>query len=340
VSAAVTVPTNPRIARLVGAVTVPAAILIATLLASNVPPAHAGESSCASSTLAATPAVATPPPLSTASAPAPLIVEAERGRADVPRVELAARLAIAGFMATEEYRRMRENSARELAGRPDGAGAVSADELRLADAAIDREMAILRGKAPLPSFAELARARGRPQIAGLSIVYINPLGDPAHANPWKNIILHQTEGRPGSARSEAEAQFANPTKRGVTIWVETDGTVYWSVAENLIPTHGDGANRDDNKYIDNSTTYHRVVKWNSIGVEFAGNFPDVAAPVTAAQVRALLKLVPFLQERYGIPPQNIYAHNWIDYKDPRYCEGCELATLVRKLGYCPSGAAP
>jgi hypothetical protein len=50
-------------------------------------------------------------------------------------------------------------------------------------------------------------------------------------------------------------------------------------------------------------------------------------------------LVRFLQERYDIPAENIYAHNWIDYKDRRYCEGCELATLARKLGYAPGRRA-
>ncbi|HTE97380.1 MAG TPA: N-acetylmuramoyl-L-alanine amidase, partial [Bradyrhizobium sp.] len=28
----------------------------------------------------------------------------------------------------------------------------------------------------------------------------------------------------------------------------------------------------------------------------------------------------------------VYAHNWIDYKDARYCEGCALATLARQWG--------
>jgi hypothetical protein len=46
--------------------------------------------------------------------------------------------------------------------------------------------------------------------------------------------------------------------------------------------------------------------------------------------------VRFLQERYGIAADNIYAHNWIDYKDARYCEGCELATLARRLAYEPT----
>src|SRR3984885_7968482 len=141
-------------------------------------------------------------------------------------------------------------------------------------------------QSPQTSFAELARQSGRPQIKGLTIIYLNPLGDPAHANAWKNIIVHQTEGPPASARGEATHQFPNPTKRGVTIWVETDGTVYWSTAENVIPTHTDGADRDDNKYIDNSTTYHAVVKTNSIGVEFIGNYPDFAKPVTPPRGRA------------------------------------------------------
>ena len=42
--------------------------------------------------------------------------------------------------------------------------------------------------------------------------------------------------------------------------------------------------------------------------------------------------VRFLQERYGISAERIYAHNWIDYKDARYCEGCQLANLAREWG--------
>jgi hypothetical protein len=189
-----------------------------------------------------------------------------------------------------------------------------------------------------PSLRELARAAGRPQIPGLNIVYLAPLENPAAAK-WKNIIVHQTEGPAGSAKNGAAEQAKNPTRRGVTIWVETDGTVYWAISETAIPTHGDGANRNDNKYIDNATTFHAVTKENSIGVEFAGNYPDVRKPVTAAQTAAWLILVRFLQERYGIPAARIYAHNWIDFKDSRYCEGCELATLARKLDYVP-GAPP
>jgi N-acetylmuramoyl-L-alanine amidase len=188
-------------------------------------------------------------------------------------------------------------------------------------------------------FAKLAKSAGTPQVPGLHIVYLAELGDPAKA-PWQNIILHQTEGAPGAAKSLAEGQSKNPTKRGVTIWVETDGTIYWSTPETVVTTHGDGANRNDNKYIDNSKTYHQVTRINSIGVEFNGNAPDVRKPLTSEQLAAGLLLVKFLQERYGIAAERIYAHNWIDYKDARYCEGCDLAERARAQGYRPGQDKP
>ena len=187
-----------------------------------------------------------------------------------------------------------------------------------------------------PSLETTARSSGTPEIPGLKMVWLAPWGDVDKAHPWSNIIVHQTEGPAGSARGGAALQAKNPTRRGVMVWVETDGTVYWAVADHLVPTHTDGADRNDNKYIDNANTFHRVNKDTSIGVEFAGNYPDVAKPVTRDQVRTWLILVRFLQERYGIAADNIYAHNWIDYKDARYCEGCELATLARRLAYEPT----
>jgi hypothetical protein len=184
------------------------------------------------------------------------------------------------------------------------------------------------------AFAQLAKSTGTPQLPGLNIVYLSPLGDPRLA-PWKNIIVHQTEGPPGSAHAMAKRQAANPKVRGVALWVETDGTVYWATPETAVTLHGDGANRNDNKYINNLTTYRQVIHTNSIGVEFVGNFPDVRKPASEQQVAAWLVLVKFLQERYGIPVERVYAHNWIDYKDHRYCEGCDLAERARALGYVP-----
>lgn len=183
-----------------------------------------------------------------------------------------------------------------------------------------------------PDLGAIARSSGTPAISGLKIVWLAPWGEVGKAHPWANIIVHQTEGPAGSARSGALLQAKNPTRRGVMVWVETDGTVYWAVAENLVPTHTDGADRNDNRYIDNSKTYHRVNKDTSIGVEFAGNYPDVTRPATEAQIAAWRILVKVLRTRYSIPLDRVYAHNWIDFKDARYCEGCALATLALEWG--------
>jgi hypothetical protein len=189
--------------------------------------------------------------------------------------------------------------------------------------------AALAGEPPLEA---IARSSGTPEIPGLKMVWLAPWGDVEKAHSWRNIIVHQTEGPAGSARGGAQAQAKNPTRRGVMVWVETDGTVYWAVADNLVPTHTDGADRNDNKYIDNAKTYHQVNKDTSIGVEFAGNYPDVTKPVTEAQVEAWRVLVKVLRARYRIPLDHVYAHNWIDFKDARYCEGCALATMAREWG--------
>ena len=187
--------------------------------------------------------------------------------------------------------------------------------------------------AETPDLTAIARVSGTPEIPGLKMVWLAPWGEVAKAHPWRNIIVHQTEGPAGSARWRApQAQAKNPTRRGVTVWVETDGTVYWAVPEDLVPTHGDGANRNDNKYIDNGPTFRQVVGSNSIGVEFAGNYPDVTRGATEAQIAAWRILVRLLRARYGIPLERVYAHNWIDYKDARYCEGCALAILARQWG--------
>jgi hypothetical protein len=42
----------------------------------------------------------------------------------------------------------------------------------------------------------------------------------------------------------------------------------------------------------------------------------------------------------AIAADRIYAHNWIDYKDARYCEGCDLAAAARQLAYVPGRTNP
>src|ERR1700709_1518679 len=186
----------------------------------------------------------------------------------------------------------------------------------------------LAGQTP-SSFEIAARARGTPDIPGLNIVWLTPWGRLELAREWRNIVVHQTEGPAGSAFRGAMRQMEKPDRRGATIWVETDGTVYWSIVEFAVPHHLRGGNRNDNKFIDNATTFQQINNDNSIGVEFVGNYPNVRRRVTPAQIDAWRILAKVLQTRYDIPSEHIYAHNWIDHKDSRYCEGCELATLAR-----------
>jgi hypothetical protein len=202
--------------------------------------------------------------------------------------------------------------------------------LRLLVMALFALAMVVPASAGTPDLAIISRLSGTPEIPGLKMVWLSPWGEVSNAHSWRNIIVHQTEGPAGSARGGALEQARNPMRRGVTVWVETDGTVYWAVPENLVPTHGDGGNRNDNKYIDNGPTFHQVIGTNSIGVEFAGNYPDVTRGASEAQIAAWRILVKVLRARYGIPAERVYAHNWIDYKDARYCEGCALATMARQ----------
>src|SRR6201986_4771747 len=166
--------------------------------------------------------------------------------------------------------------------------------LRLLAAALTLVALSIPVSAEQPDIATIAKQSGTPDIPGLKMVWLSPWGDVAKAHPWKNIIVHQTEGPAGSARGGAAEQHKNPTRRGVMVWVETDGTVYWAVSDDLVPTHTDGADRNDNKYIDNGTTYRQVNKDPSIGVEFAGTYPDVTRPATEAQSAAWRVLVKVL----------------------------------------------
>jgi hypothetical protein len=180
----------------------------------------------------------------------------------------------------------------------------------------------------LSDFEATALSRGTPDIPGLNIVWLTPWINPALARDWRNIVVHQSEGPAGSAWRNALSQTMKPDRRGVTIWVETDGTVVWAVAEFAVPGHT-VSNRNDNRYIDNRTTFRQVNNDNSIGVEFVGNYPNVRRRPTEAQFRAWRILLRVLQVRYAIADDHVFAHNWVSHKDRRYCEGCELAAIAR-----------
>ena len=183
--------------------------------------------------------------------------------------------------------------------------------------------------APPTSFEIAARSKGTPDIPGLNMVWLTSWGRLELARKWRNIVVHQSEGPAGSARLMAQKQAEKPDRRGATAWVETDGTVYWSIVEFAVPRHVRDDNRKDNKFIDNSSTFGQITDDNSIGIEFVGNYPNVRKPPSEAQIAAWRILVRVLQARYNIPNERVFAHNWIDYKDRRYCEGCSLAVIAR-----------
>src|SRR5260370_36923730 len=82
--------------------------------------------------------------------------------------------------------------------------------------------------------AAIARASGTPEIRGLKMVWLAPWGEVSKGHPWRNIIVHQTEGPAGSARGGAEEPAKNPTARGRPVRVATRGNVEWAVPENLV----------------------------------------------------------------------------------------------------------
>ncbi len=88
--------------------------------------------------------------------------------------------------------------------------------LRLLAMALCALAIVTPSSAQTPDLASIARGSGTPEIPGLKMVWLAPWGDVAKAHPWKNIIVHQTEGPAGSARGGAAEQAKNPTRRGVT----------------------------------------------------------------------------------------------------------------------------
>src|SRR6201991_5296484 len=70
--------------------------------------------------------------------------------------------------------------------------------------------------------AAIAKQSGTPDIPGLKMVWLSPWGDVAKAHPWRNIIVHQTEGPAGSGRGGAPGEGKKPRgARGLRLVVTT-----------------------------------------------------------------------------------------------------------------------
>jgi hypothetical protein len=77
-------------------------------------------------------------------------------------------------------------------------------KLRLLAAALGAIALSAPAFAQAPDLAAIAHSSGTPDIPGLKMVWLAPWGDVAKAHPWRNIIVHQTEGPAGSARGGAQ----------------------------------------------------------------------------------------------------------------------------------------
>ena len=139
-------------------------------------------------------------------------------------------------------------------------------------------IACSRSAAQTPDLAAIARASGTPDIPGLKMVWLAPWGELVKS---PSLAQHhrapdRRAGRLGARRRAGAGEEPDPARRHGLGRDRRHGVL--GGRRNIsFPTHGDGANRNDNKYIDNRPTYRQVVGDNSIGVEFAGNYPDVRA---------------------------------------------------------------
>ena len=216
--------------------------------------------------------------------PRPAVVAPEP---DAPRIELAARLNVAGRQVTSEFRVVRDNAGRELAGRADGVGAVTATELGKADEAIAREVAILRQAHPPADFVELARAPGRPQIAGPQDRLHQSARGAIRSQRWQehHRAPDRRAGRRRALVSAGAIRQSDASAASRCGWKPTARSI-GRAGEPRFRPHGDGANRNDNKYIDNFQDLHQVVgrptrsAWNSSAI-----IPTCAKPPTPEQMR-------------------------------------------------------
>src|ERR1700678_257676 len=65
---------------------------------------------------------------------------------------------------------------------------------------------VAQASAQTPDLTALARMSGTPEFPGLKMVWLAPWGEVSKAHPWRNIIVHQTEGPAGSAGGGAPRQ--------------------------------------------------------------------------------------------------------------------------------------
>ena len=128
------------------------------------------------------------------------------------------------------------------------------------------------------------------------------LADPSVEKRWSAIVIHH------SATENGNRAIFDRAHRRENGW---DGVGYDFVIGNGTDS-GDGEVEVTFRWRQQGTGAHCKTPGNwaneeAVGICLVGNLN--AARVSAAQMRSVLKLVRFLQKRYGIEDSRIYGHN-------------------------------
>jgi len=151
---------------------------------------------------------------------------------------------------------------------------------------------------------KVVKSESRPKPEPVRIDYPRDWLPPANVEKnWKAIVIHH------SATETGNASIFDRMHREENHW---DGVGYDFVI-------GNGTNSGDGR-IEVTFRWRRQIagahcggtpnNWaneDAVGICLVGNF-NYSRP-TAKQMQSLLKLVSFLQTRYGIPPEQIYSHS-------------------------------
>ncbi len=145
---------------------------------------------------------------------------------------------------------------------------------------------------------------------------------------WSAIVLHH------SATENGNAAIFDQWHREGNHW---EGVGYDFVIGNGIDS-GDGEVEVTFRWLEQRTGAHCKTPDNwanesAVGICLVGNF-DQSAP-TSRQMQSLVKLMSFLQTRYGIPKNRVYGHNSTPGAQKTACPGkkfplAQLKTMLNR----------
>ena len=187
--------------------------------------------------------------------------------------------------------------------------------------------------AQTPDLAALARASGTPEIPGLKMVWLAPWGDVVES---PSLAQHHRApdrgaGRLGARRRAGAGEKPDAARRHGLGRNRRHGLLGGAGEPGADPYRRRRSQRQQIHRQRPDLSSGQQGHLDRGGIRRQLSRRDAAAPPRRRSRRGGF-WCRVLRARYGIPLERVYAHNWIDYKDARYCEGCALATLARQWG--------